>query len=73
MNLFKVKTNFPDADFWLINKHSIDKIGKPVKEYRDCLIGIKCNEQLIFPSYAFYICLHIYQKGICSRIWKFLH
>jgi len=64
MNLFEVKTNFPHADFWLINKHSINEIGKPVKEFEPYLIGIKCNEQFIFPNYGFYACLHLYQKGI---------
>ncbi len=64
MNLFEVKTNFPSADFWLINKTCINKIGEPVKEYQPYLIGIKCNEQFIFPSYGFYLCLHLYQSGI---------
>ena len=64
MQLFEIYNNFPEADFWLINKHSIDKIGEPIKQYRSCLTGIKCNEELIIPDYGFYVCLHLYQKGI---------
>lgn len=64
MELFEIYNNFPNADFWLINKHSIDKIGEPVKEYRSCLTGIKCNQELIIPDYVFYACLHLYQRGI---------
>ena len=66
MNLFEAKTNFSDAHFWLINKHSIDKIGKPVRKYRDCLIGIKCNEELFLPDYAFYLFQYLYQ----SNVWQ---
>ena len=72
MQLFQINNNFPEADFWLINKGAIPKgsasqraqIGKPVKEYRSCLTGIKCNEELILPSFGFYACLHLYQTGI---------
>jgi len=64
MQLFQINNNFPEADFWLINKGAIAQIGKPVKEYRSCLTGIKCNEELILPSFGFYACLHLYQTGI---------
>lgn len=64
MQLFQIKNNFANADFWLINKSSINKIGEPIKEYRSYLTGIKCNENLIIPCYGFYMCLHLYQTGI---------
>ena len=66
MNLFEVKTNFQSADFWLINKHSLNKVGQPTRDYRPCLVGIKCNEDLVLPKFAFYFCLNLYQ----SRIWE---
>ena len=38
---FAVKTNFPDADFWLIRVHDIETVGKPTKEFKPQYIGIK--------------------------------
>ncbi|MEG5063138.1 hypothetical protein QUB33_05890 [Microcoleus sp. B3-A4] len=58
-----VKTNYPDADFWLINKGSKEKLGEPVKEFQPYLTGIKCPA-LILPAYGFYMCLYLHQKGI---------
>ncbi|MEG4084587.1 hypothetical protein [Microcoleus sp. POL10_C6] len=57
-----VKTNFADADFWLINKGSKEKLGLPVKEFQPYLTGIKCPA-LILPAYGFYMCMYLHQKG----------
>ena len=66
MRIFEIKNKFEDADFWLINRANNDELGLPIKEYRDCLTGIKCNQKLILPTYAYYLFLHLYQQGI----WK---
>ena len=58
-----VKNNFPEADFWLINKNSKHKLGEPVKEFQPYLTGIKCPA-LVLPDYAFYMCLHLHQQGL---------
>ncbi|MEG5035305.1 hypothetical protein [Microcoleus sp. AT3-D2] len=58
-----VKTNFADADFWLTNKGSKEKLGLPVKEFQPYLTGIKCPA-LILPDYGFYLCLYLHQQGI---------
>ncbi|MEG4350189.1 hypothetical protein QUA74_10655 [Microcoleus sp. LAD1_D3] len=61
-----VKNNFPEADFWLINKGSKHKLGEPVKEFQPYLTGIKCPA-LVLPDYAFYMCLHLYQQGLWQQ------
>lgn len=61
-----VKNNFPDADFWLINKGSKHKLGEPVKKFQPYLTGIKCPV-LVLPDYAFYMCLHLYQQGLWQQ------
>ncbi|MEG4171153.1 MULTISPECIES: hypothetical protein [unclassified Microcoleus] len=61
-----VKNNFPEADFWLINKGSKNKLGEPVKEFQPYLTGIKCPV-LVLPDYAFYMCLHLYQQGLWQQ------
>ncbi|MEG4044584.1 hypothetical protein [Microcoleus sp. Pol17_C1] len=60
-----VKNNFPEADFWLINKGSKHKLGEPVKEFQPYLTGIKCPA-LVLPDYGFYLCLHLQQQ----RLWQ---
>jgi hypothetical protein len=57
-----LKNNFPDADFWLINRG--DKhIGKPVKEFQPYLTGIQCPAKIL-PDYGFYLCVYLYNTGI---------
>ncbi|MEG4503847.1 hypothetical protein QUA81_13375 [Microcoleus sp. F6_B4] len=58
-----VRKNFAEADFWLINKGSTDKLGEPVKKFEPFLTGIKCPV-LILPDYGFYLCLYLYQMGL---------
>ncbi|MEG5043566.1 hypothetical protein [Microcoleus sp. B4-C1] len=60
-----IKNNYPDADFWLINKGSQDKLGKPIKKFEPFLTGIKCPV-LVIPEYGYYMCLHLHQQGL----WK---
>jgi hypothetical protein len=66
MKLFEIKNNFETADFWLINKGSSDKLGLPVKEFKPYLTGVKCSE-LIYPFYAYYLCLHLHQLGVWGQ------
>ncbi|MEG4496985.1 hypothetical protein QUB05_07240 [Microcoleus sp. F10-C6] len=61
-----VKNNFPEADFWLINKGSKHKLGEPVKEFQPYLTGIKCPA-LVLPDYGFYLCLHLQQQGVWQQ------
>lgn len=59
-----IKTNFKDADFWIIRRGSADKVGKPVKEYDSESIGIKVTDtNKILPDYLYYWFYHIWQQG----------
>lgn len=60
-----VRNNYPEADFWLINKSSQEKLGEPVKKFEPFLTGIKCPA-LILPDYGYYLCLHLHHQGF----WK---
>jgi hypothetical protein len=66
-NIWTIKTNFPEADFWLINKGSINKLGQPVKEFQSYLTGIKCPD-FVLPSYGYYLCLYIHQTGFWQSL-----
>ena len=59
-----IRLDFPDADFWLIRKHSADKIGSPVKEYNPDYIGIKVTDTDVLDSkYLFYVMQWLYGQG----------
>ncbi len=60
-----VRNNFPDADFWLINKGSKHKLGEPVKEFEPYLTGVKCPA-LILPDYGFYLLQYLHQQ----KLWE---
>ena len=60
-----IHTNFPEADFWLINKGSAKSLGKPVKKFEPFLTGIQCPA-LIDPEYGYYLCLHLYSINTWS-------
>jgi|JFJP01.1.fsa_nt_gi hypothetical protein len=56
-----VHKNFPEADFWLINKGAKESLGKPTRQFEPYLTGIKCPA-LILPDYQFYLCLYLYDQ-----------
>jgi len=58
------KTNFPDADFWVIRRGNEEKVGKPIKEYNPEHIGIKVTAtDKLDPKYLFYLMEYVYSKG----------
>jgi hypothetical protein len=59
-DLAEVKTNFPDADFWLKRVNSIDNVGEPVKEFKETRIGIKVlRTDILLPTYLYYAMMHL--------------
>ncbi len=59
-----VKTQFEDADFWLIRKGSYDMVGCPTKTYSPEHIGVKVTRtDVLVPDYLYYVFLHFYKKG----------
>jgi hypothetical protein len=59
-DLCEIKTNFPEADFWL-SVHT----GTPTRSYAPGLVGIKvtATEQLI-PNFLFYAMEYLEMKGL---------
>ncbi|MBD2039237.1 hypothetical protein [Microcoleus sp. FACHB-672] len=62
-----IKTNFPEADFWLINKGSLESLGQPIKEFQPYYTGLKCPA-LILPDYGYYLCLYFHSIGVWRRL-----
>lgn len=60
----KIGTNFPDADFWVIRKGSLDTVGMPVKEYSPEYIGIKITSPDILSSqFLYYAIMNAQNQG----------
>ena len=59
-DLAEIKTNSPQADFWIIQKGSEDKVGQPVKEFKPQYIGIKVTRtDVVLPDYLYYALMNI--------------
>ncbi len=66
---FQVKTNFPEADFWLIRVHDKDTVGKPVKEFKPQYIGIKILATDKFHAgYMYYWFENLYNQGVWRQV-----
>lgn len=63
-DLATIKTNFPDADFWVIRKGSEDKVGMPTKEFSPEHIGVKVTAtDVLDPNYLRYVFQYLVQRG----------
>lgn len=68
-DLCEVKTNFPDADFWIQRKGSAATVGAPTRAYSPEHIGIRVKDHgLIDPSYLFYWFEFIKSRGVFAQI-----
>jgi len=66
-DLCTVKTNFPDADFWLQRNGNETTVGTPVKTFSPDNIGIKVTAtEVLDPKYLYYMMMHIQNTGY----WK---
>ena len=59
-----IKTNFPEADFWIVRRGSINTVGKPVEIFNSEHIGIRVsNTNAILPRFLFYVMEEIFLSG----------
>lgn len=63
-DLCEFKTNFPEADFWLVRKGSDKTVGMPVREFDSERIGVKVVQtDVLSPQYLYYVFMHLQQSG----------
>ncbi|PCH65820.1 MAG: hypothetical protein COC04_00890 [Gammaproteobacteria bacterium] len=66
--LATIKTNFQDADFWLIRRGSESRVGEPSREFYKEHIGIKVTRtDILLPDYLFYALKHIQLRGYWAK------
>lgn len=65
----EIKTNFPEADFWLIRKGAAKKLGEVTREFYKEHIGVKVTRtDILLPDYLYYVMMYVHQQGV----WKVL-
>lgn len=68
-DLCEFKTNFPEADFWLVKKGSRNEIGKPVKTFSPENIGVKViRTDVLLPEYLYYVFMNIQNQGVFDML-----
>lgn len=62
---FRIKTNFPDADFWIRRVHgNAEKVGEVLDNFHEGYIGIKVlATDKILPKYMYYWMMNVYNQG----------
>jgi hypothetical protein len=58
-----MRTNFPEADFWIVRKGSDDKVGSVTREFSPEHIGVLVRNHNILPDYLYYALMHAHQQG----------
>lgn len=59
----EIRTNFPEADFWLVRKGTPKKVGKPVQEFHPDYIGLRFDSSVAISDYFFYVMKAYHLKG----------
>lgn len=64
-----IRTNFPEAHFWIVRRGSAARCGEPTREYNPEHIGIRVERiDLLLPDYLFYAMVAIHQAGHWQRV-----
>ena len=59
-----IKTNFPNADFWIIRRGSLKTVGKPSHSFSAESIGVKVERtDILLPQFLYYCFLNIHAQG----------
>ncbi|RMM23598.1 hypothetical protein ALQ82_05487 [Pseudomonas syringae pv. pisi] len=55
-----IRTNFPEAHFWIVRRGSAEHCGEAVREFNPEHIGIRIDRtDLLLPDYLFYALTHV--------------
>lgn len=62
-----VKTNFPEADFWITRRGSLKTVGKPTRDFYQEHIGVRVERtDILLPEYLM-ICMEFLHK---KSVWE---
>jgi GNAT superfamily N-acetyltransferase len=64
-DLCEIKTNFPDADFWIVRRGTREAVGSPTRDFNPEHIGVKVTAtDVLDPKYLFYVMQHLHNRGL---------
>jgi len=64
-----IRTNDPEAHFWLVRRGSAERCGEPVRVFNPEHIGIRVTRtDILLPDYLYYVMMHIHQSGHWKRL-----
>lgn len=64
-----IRTDFPEAHFWIIRRGSAERCGEPVRVFNREHIGIRVDRtDILLPDYLFYALKHVHQSGYWMRM-----
>ena len=59
-----LKTDDPEADFWIVRRGSSDKVGTPTKTFDPEAYGVRIKDKKVLsPDYLFYVIMYVHNKG----------
>lgn len=59
-----IRTNFPEAHFWLVRRGSEDRVGEPTRVFNKEHIGLRVERtDILLPDYLFYVFVSIHNTG----------
>lgn len=64
-----IRTNFPEAHFWIVRRGSATRCGEPTRDYNPEHIGVRVERtDLLLPDYLFYALMAIHQCGDWQKV-----
>ena len=64
-----IRTNFPEAHFWLVRRGSAARCGEPTRVFNPEHIGVRVERiDLLLPDYLFYCFAAIHQRGNWQQV-----
>lgn len=67
--LATIRTNFPEAHFWIVRRGSAERCGEPVREFNPEHIGIRIQAtNILLPDYLFYAMTALHHSGHWKQI-----
>ena len=64
-----IRTNYPEAHFWIVRRGSAERCGKPVRMFNPEHIGIRVNRtDILLPDYLYYALKHVHQSSYWQGI-----
>jgi hypothetical protein len=68
-HLATIKTNFPEAHFWLIRRGSKERCGEVTRVFNPEHIGIRVERiDILLPDYLYYVFMHIHSTKHWEQI-----